>query len=538
VGVEHFAFRPKRCTSVLREAFQTYAIVPGAAWGHFLSLQNFLEIHQHDDEEWNNKHIPKWLQNEQERLKKEEAEEGLLENEEAQLESSWKRFSKKLVASDRSLHLSGEYSGLGLLLGSVIAWLSTVFIFLLIVHAPALAHKRCSLLIIANVGLTLTVACSSVGAVRLMPQLAGNKMVKLHGAVFIIGIYVFSVCTMDLVDKLDMGSMQALMSRDTKKGRGVFYNNGTDRHLVTPYPVCGMSWGTQNAPVRVLDLAAMSNYAYVENETEFKEMLHTSFPNATSLRCDKFKTIPRIVAAKLCGPDQEAEPCTIIVAVKGTSNRLEIMTDLGMFTTVALLQMLDKVAPLLGTLPKNVVSYIIRMFEMPFMKDQQNKFVENITEVVEDLKKDHPNDAILMTGHSLGGKLAESAATNLGMPAVGFSAPGQFLVMMGDTGRSTIEQNIVTIVPRWDLISHLAQHLDIVQRIQCRTRGGDYRKAGECHFISTTSCELWRVCGDIQYRNFSKACLDQWKGKKGFKEALVNEECLGQPLNRTDTQCR
>merc|ERR1712079_10262 len=94
--------------------------------------------------------------------------------------------------------------------------------------------------------------------------------------------------------------------------------------------------------------------------------------------------------------------------------------------------------------------------------------------------------------------------------------------------RQAIAENVMTVIPSMDIVPHVAKHVDIVQRILCRSKDGKFRPSVQCHSIEATGCEIWRVCGDIQRRNFSKKCLDERGPKEARKEAFVNESCVGQ----------
>merc|ERR1712032_245142 len=130
-----------------------------------------------------------------------------------------------------------------------------------------------------------------------------------------------------------------------------------------------------------------------------------------------------------------------------------------------------------------------------------------------------------------GGGFAESIGATHEIPAVGFSAPGQFLLMetLG-LERELVKENVFTIMPDVDIVSRLAGHYDTVQRIECRDAEGKPRSLVDCHQMPNTICELWRVCGDIHKRNFS-ACLNTTK--QGKLVNLVNESCIGKDFNRT-----
>jgi len=211
------------------------------------------------------------------------------------------------------------------------------------------------------------------------------------------------------------------------------------------------------------------------------------------------------------------------MAVRGTSSKLEVMTDIGIFSTVAVLQVLDKVAPVLGTLPVSVLALILSYFRSGFLKGAQHEIIHNLQETKKQLEKKWPGDAFVATGHSLGGAFAELLGARLKIPAVGFSAPGQFYMMKTyKIDRESVSQNLVTIMPSLDPVPHVAKHMDMVQHIQCRDENGVHRKPWSCHSLENTMCELWRVCGDVDRRDFSQTCLVPHR---------VNPKCIGKDVS-------
>jgi len=511
--LEKIVFRPTRASFILRDAFETYGILPGETWTYFLSLRRYIQIHKHDDAVWNVQQVSGWIKNEEDDSSTE----------------SWDQYSSKLADTDSLLEISNDIKGYGYLSSAALIWLVTGIFCMALDYYFDCQHKGWVLLS-ANVGMTLTAIFASFAAELLLPQLTAGNTFRLHGFFFIALIYCFSYVTTFFVLDMDTVTTMMTMSDDTiLEKNGVFYNDGSNVSLATPYPVCQMSWGSPQAPVHVLDLAAMAYYSYAKNKTVFDDLLNKSFDSATCVHFDEYHTIPRIVAMRKCG--DTTENCTTIMAVKGTSSKLEVMTDLGIFSTVSVLQMLDVVAPLLGTVPKTVIAYMIDFFRMPFMKNTQRGFIEKIEDVAKWLEGNYSNDTLLITGHSLGGNFAELVGAKKDIPAIGFSAPGQFYMMKTfEIGRQSIAENVVTIVPSMDPVPHVARHVDTVQRILCRRPDGRYRLFSECHSIEATSCELWRVCGDIGKRDFGRKCLDEPNENSSRTEPFVSEDCVGQVL--------
>jgi len=511
-------FRPMRAVMILREAFQTYGILPGEMSSYFIPLQRFLEIHKHEDAVWNADHVHEWIK------------------EEDKNEQDWIKFSEKLSEGDASLRRADYHWVKFYLVLAVFAWLMTGAAGLCVEY---FFKSRSLVLITINVGITVTVFFALFTVEKLAPTITG-PLFRLHSIIFVVLICGFSYLTCSPDMEMDP-NLTAMMRTGERNGKGVFYNDGRGReeNMPTPYPVCSMSWGSPQAPVRILDLAAMSYYAYANETKDFDDLLSETFHNAERVYFDNFTDIPRVVATKICG-NNTRDHCTVIVAVKGTSNKEEIMTDLGIFATIAILQMLDLVAPLLGTVPKSVVSFLIYFFRINFMRKAQEHFIDEIEETIKNLRKTHSKHSLVLTGHSLGGNFAELAGARMAIPAVGFSAPGQFYMMKTfEIGRQQINQNVMTIIPSMDPVPHVAKHIDVMQRILCRRANGRYRTSAQCHSIEGTGCEIWRVCGDVQKRDFKAKCLDEPREGATRKAPFINDTCIGRIMSEDETaQCR
>jgi len=530
--IRNIVFRPTRCSSILMEAFQTYGILPGETSTYFLCLQRFLQIHWHDDQVWNVKQVAEWVMKENKSMDVKQNEGMDVEqNECVNLEqsesvnpqdrrkSSWEAYSRKLATWDSLLLVSHDKWGniSGFL--SILAWICTVGVCIVGLKHTESRDSKCWVLIATTLAMTCTVFFLTIACEHSMPVLTAGKMFRIHGLIFVALIFFFIIFTKTMVGGPE-GLSPLMTKNSTLENRGMFYNDGGNESLVTPYPACSMSWGRGQAKVGILDLAAMAYYAYAECKNHFAKLLNTSFDNVEIVKWSKFSDTPRVVAAKI--GHNTTGPCTVMVAVKGTSNKLEMMIDVGVFSTVSVLQMLDMVAPLLGTVPMRVLTSIIDQLRLPWMKQTQKKWSQTLQTAVKELQDEYSNCSLVITGHSLGGNFAEMVGAQLHIPSVGFSAPGQFYMMKQfELGREAVAQNVMTVIPSMDVIPHVAKHVDTVQKILCRKPDGKFRSPHECHSIEATSCELWRVCGDQKRRDFSQKCLNVTK-------PLVNEKCIGQ----------
>jgi len=368
-----------------------------------------------------------------------------------------------------------------------------------------------------------------------MPIFADNRLFRVHIVLVIIFMGLFSMASKEFFDETphEFQPMMTVATNGTTAQDGVLYNDRGSKRLVTPYPACNMWWGKPEAKVSLLDLGAMASYAYYDEKENFEENLNKTFGDgkAKNIHFDPESTMPRVVAARLCRGSDDDGQCTVIMAVRGTSSKIEVLTDIGIFSTVAVLQLLDKFAPVLGTLPVSVLSLILTNFRSGFLKGTQHHIIHSLAETKESLQKKWPDDDFVATGHSLGGAFAEILGARQNIPAVGFSAPGQFYLMKTyGILRESVSQNVVTIMPSLDPVPHVASHLDMVQRIQCRDAQGVHRKPWSCHSLDNTMCELWRVCGDVHKRDFAQRCLTS---------KLVNPDCIGKDFSANENaRCR
>jgi len=522
---QEVAFRPSRCAKVLRDALAIYAVNPGETWVYFLPLKNYLHTHKADDYAWNKSHVPEWFRNNQ---------------------GGWEDFSRKLTSNDSILRIR-ETNGARWwwwATGSAFVWICT----LMICWKKDVENEEGlkPLFIVLNVGMMLTLALLSHSASMAFPIFADSRLFRVHIILFIFFMGLFSVASVMMIktDKSDphQKPMMTVNANRTeghdvfyKDGsNGVFYNDRSNESWAVPYPACNLWWGKPSAKVSLMDVGAMAMYAYSDDKDNFKENLIKTFGvgNATEVHYDDRTHVPRVVAARLCKESLEPGKCTVVMAVRGTSNKIEILTDIGIFSAVAVLQVLDKMAPVLGTVPVSVLSGILDVFRSNFLKKTQENIIKHLTKTKKSLLERHRGDALVITGHSLGGAFAELLGALEDVPAIGFSAPGQFYLMRSyGVERESVSQNIVTIMPSLDPVTHVASHLDMVQRIQCRRQNGSPRFAGDCHKIGNTMCELWRVCGDADMRVFSQQCLASTK----TEESKVNKDCIGESFSRNET---
>jgi len=124
----------------------------------------------------------------------------------------------------------------------------------------------------------------------------------------------------------------------------------------------------------------------------------------------------------------------------------------------------------------------------------------------------------VLTGHSLGGGIAEIVAAQLGIKALVWSAPGTLYSQgffsgdnIGSVSEERMQRNVVNVVPDNDDVPRVDSQQSVVQRIQCfginHTAVSYVLGVKDCHPVVKSTCEVWRVCGDApMHRDFSSQC--------------------------------
>jgi len=286
--------------------------------------------------------------------------------------------------------------------------------------------------------------------------------------------------------------------------------------LPQPYPLCGQAWGAPGARLGALDLANLAWIVYEASPLPRPEqgglanssmayMLNHSFhaqrrPELVS--ATEYQTLPRW--AHFYFP-AAGEGGTRVIAIKGTSTALDVFTDTNLYATVQVLQAFQQLIPVLSILPRPVIQWLLWKTHLSTSRRAEEKIWTELELEVAALRRRYPEDHFVLTGHSLGGGIAQIVASRLNIPALVWSAPGAAYSAkrFGIDVQST-KRNVVIVMPDHDVVPRVDLQAGMLQLIECRTITGADASAPQCHSLLKTACEVWRACGDD--RDFRETC--------------------------------
>ncbi|KAL0234457.1 hypothetical protein PCE1_001493 [Barthelona sp. PCE] len=189
-----------------------------------------------------------------------------------------------------------------------------------------------------------------------------------------------------------------------------------------------------------------------------------------------------------------------VVAIRGTSanSMLDFVLDFDVFSESALLGFLNAMFPFGSWLPESFQSRLVSaMSVVEGINDLNAQRYDR--EAVKYIKyRSYVADNTIVTGHSLGGGLAQVVAAKTGNKAIVFSSPGMALTSSKfKVPYNSLRMTSTTVVPDNDPVAKIDIHAGEVQRIACDKAKHQF----ECHGILRTFRELGVHCinSDILY---------------------------------------
>eukprot|EP00928_Gymnodinium_smaydae_P062649 TRINITY_DN46467_c0_g1_i1.p1 TRINITY_DN46467_c0_g1~~TRINITY_DN46467_c0_g1_i1.p1 ORF type:complete len:656 (+),score=57.18 TRINITY_DN46467_c0_g1_i1:54-2021(+) len=272
------------------------------------------------------------------------------------------------------------------------------------------------------------------------------------------------------------------------------------------YPICDMSWGFKNPKLNahthakrltVLDLALFSYAAYGRDE-EVEDVIRNATKGTDISRfIIESDTSDQMIGSWLVVKLPESR--IRLLVVRGTQTGGDIVADAYAYATVFILQLANRVVPVLEVLPTSFVREIVdtTFLRRSLHRPESNWGLIRATQRWKQ-KSDEEGFQFLVTGHSLGGISAAWMGASVGAPAVAFSPPGEYysLQRMGIKDQD-VRTSLIAVQPALDAVPLVDVQSGFTQHIHC-SAGVD-----KCHSILRTMCELYRVCGDPRGRQWA-----------------------------------
>lgn len=251
------------------------------------------------------------------------------------------------------------------------------------------------------------------------------------------------------------------------------------------YQLCNAQWGDLD----IVDFGLLSWLAYFEiNSTDYWRYADHWF-NGSDWQLRHFQQEP-VHFFDFYSPSRNLS----VVSVRGTASIVDGLEDLDLWSEALQLELVSMVFPFVFTWPDSstavlvqVMSYLERMF-VP--TDDDFSYFSSVLAYVRLIKSQRK---VMMTGHSLGGSVAQVVGAKEGLPAITYNAPGiVYSRRKFGVEFDAIQQWTATIRTTSDLISAIDQPGGTVQDVRCDTE----MAFPDCHFLGHLLCPLLRGgCG-------------------------------------------
>jgi len=270
------------------------------------------------------------------------------------------------------------------------------------------------------------------------------------------------------------------------------------------YPICGTTWGIANMTdadrFNILDLAMLARASYATQDmTAFT--LGAMF-NGTSL--EEFELVEN-------QPDDHLSRSIVVdfpkqqvraITFRGTVTEEDFYADLQLYASIALLQLVGNIFPVIRTTPSSIMEHLIGKSLADALFGDKQFISERLMRVQRNKKEANAKGyQTLIMGHSLGGAIAGFAAAKFGVKGIGFSAPGLHFQLERESIKDDELQYVFTnIDPGNDLVPKIDEQRGMIERIKCEL------SRPSCHSLVRTTCELWSKCGDPRGRDYRRHC--------------------------------
>ena len=263
------------------------------------------------------------------------------------------------------------------------------------------------------------------------------------------------------------------------------------------YTTCKFGKGLESSPSRLMaDYAFLAGIAYRnENITQseldqwFGPGNSTDRPEIVSEFQNLTSTADTAVSYKLITFGNFA-----IVAIRGTTNAWDMLSDAQLWSAAACFQMLRAILPI-GEIWTPILSQLV--LAISYLQAESIKkvsFYKETTAFVRYLQRSGDYANVQVTGHSLGGGLAIITGAQTGAAAVALSGPNAKISRRTFKGVTVDKLNskVFNIIPDRDPVAMIDDPAQLFQRISCTADSNNFV---DCHTSTRSLCEIIHTCG-------------------------------------------
>jgi len=185
---------------------------------------------------------------------------------------------------------------------------------------------------------------------------------------------------------------------------------------------------------------------------------------------------------------------TSIITIRGTDTTLDVLNDINIWLTAALMEGFEIFGPWLFASVSQVVADLSLLVRGS--ANAKAHFAYLLAYVQRRLRED-PHRQFYITGHSLGGGLAKLVSIQTRVQAVTFMAPGvartRYSVFQKKTNEEYAGNLGLTVQPQRDIVSRVDSQLGIIVPTRC------YKNPLSCHMMYEGAiCPMFQYCGSMR----------------------------------------
>jgi len=267
------------------------------------------------------------------------------------------------------------------------------------------------------------------------------------------------------------------------------------------YPTCYISSDLQESPLTSMaDYIFLARVAYRGNVTQ-RELDHW-FGENVAVNQEEFveqyreeNDVDSAVSFKLITYPTAAGRDFAYLAIRGTTNAFEALTDAQLWSGAILMQLIREMLPF-GSIWIPIMPYLISTAAATESGSiDEISFYRDTTKFANDLQTSNDYAGVAVTGHSLGGGLSLITGAQAKIPAVALSGPNTVLTRRSldpKVSRGDLDRYTFNIIPDRDVVPMIDIPAENYQNIRCNA---GFTDVIGCHDTTRALCEAIFTCG-------------------------------------------